>query len=191
MRDAFTKKMGFTLLEMVAVVVIMAVLLGAVAVALGNSRPSVQVKKDGAQMIAFLRNMWDQTKSSGTPLVLLPDYEKGSLRYRDPRLGREKVATFDSGAKLIAIIINDRAYSADSRFESSAGDPSLANAIYISEGRGLTRVGVVFAVPIDDQTYDFLTYVSLNLINGKGQATSLEESELQDLLSRIPAGASS
>lgn len=179
------EKKGFTLLEMMAVVVIMAVMLGVIAVALGNSRPSVKVKKDSSQMIAFLRNMWDQTKASGTPLVFIPNYEKGSLRYRDPRAGVEKKATFESGAKILAVVINDRIYSGDSQPVGDDLDSGEANAIYISEGRGLTRIGVVIGILDDEDTYDLLTYASLNLINGRGSVMPLEEDEYQDLLTRI------
>jgi len=173
------------LLEMMAVVVIIAIMLGSLLVALGNSRPSVKVKKDSAQMVAFLRNMWDQSKASGSPLVLLPNYEDGSLSYRDPRLGREKKAEFTSKGKILAIVVNDRVYNADSRFETGELDPAEANAVYISEGRGLTRIGVVFGVPKDDVSYDFLVLASLNLINGRGAVVDLDETEYQDLLTRV------
>ena len=176
---------AFTLLEMMAVVVIMAVMLGAVAVALGNSRPSVKVKRDGATMVAFLRNMWDQSKASGTPLVFLPNYEDGSLRYRDPRLGQEKKAKFTSDAKILAVVINDRVLNGDSRIESDYEDGDSANAVYISESRGITRIGVVFGIVTEDDSYDFLTFASINLFNGKGQLLQLEEEEYQDLLTRV------
>lgn len=184
MRQAGNNK-AFTLLEMMVVVVIMVVMMGAVAVALGNSRPSVKVKRDAGTMVSFLRNMWDQSKATGTPLVFLPNFEDGSLRYRDPRLGQEKKATFTSDAKILAIVVNDRVLNGDSRIVDDYEDPANANAVYISESRGLTRIGVVFGILQDDDSYDFLTFASINLINGRGQILPLEEEEYQDLLTRI------
>lgn len=184
-------KRGFTLLEMMAVVVIISIMTGVLLVALGNSRPSVQVKKDASQMVAFLRNMWDQSKASGSPLVLLPNYEDGGMRYRDPRLGREKKATFSSKAKVLAVVINDRVYNGDSRFESSDIDQAEANAVFISEGRGLTRIGVVLGVAKDETSYDFLVLASLNLINGRGDIVDLDEADYQDLLTRVSTEAPS
>ena len=64
------RQKAFTLLELIAVVVIIMVLMAGIAVNFANSRPGVQVKTDASNMIAFLRNMWDYTKASGTPLVL-------------------------------------------------------------------------------------------------------------------------
>ena len=180
------RERAFTLLEMMAVVMIMLILLGVAGLTFANARPSVKVKKDAAQMVAFLRNMWDHTKATGAPLVLSPNYETGELSYTDPRIAKTSRAKFSSDAKIIGIKLNDRLYTAASydlvpEEESGTMDESGRFALYVSEGRGLTQVGVLFGIPREEH-YDYLTFCSLNLITGRGTILSLNEDDLQELL---------
>ena len=197
------KRNAFTLMEMIAVVIIVMMLAAITAVGFGNSRPSVQVKNDAAKMVSFLRNMWDRTKVSGAPLILNPDYENGKLSYFDPREGREFFADFSSDAAIIGIRINDRFYTRDSYvppmnpmidedgnelpMEDPAffGDEEMGDTLYISEGRGLTYVGVTFALLTGDEdnpVLEHITMATLNLITGRGTVEKLEEGELDDLM---------
>lgn len=181
-RGYLTVRRAFTLLEMVAVVTVIMVLMGVLGLTFANARPTVRVKRDASQMVAFLRNMWDHTKTTGTPLVLTPDFESGGMSYMDPRLGKHTKARFSSKAKVIGVKINDRLYSIASRDlveeeEAELEDP-FNNAIYLSEGRGLTRIAVLFGIPNKEEGYDHLTLCSLNLITGKGHITRLTQDEV-------------
>ena len=186
---------GFTLLELMAVAMIILILTAAVGLTLGNSRPSVQVKRDAAQTVSFLRNMWDRARATGGSLVLEPDFEKGTLDYTDPRTGKRTRAEFDSDAHVIAIGLNDRFYNAWSHLtrvpqgEDDAEYDPEADVLYISEGRGLVRVSVVFGIPVEEESiegqlmvYDKVTMCTLNLVNGKGKIELLEEGNLDDIL---------
>lgn len=180
---------GFTLIEMMAVVIIILVMLGVTAITFANSRPSVRVKRDAAHTVSFMRNMWDRTKAESTTLILEPNFEDGSLAYTNPDSGIKTKADFDSGAHVIGIKLNDRLYSAGSTDyvaeDNGYSDGYEDNSIYISEGRGLTRMAVVFGVPTDeddDQAYEHLYMCSLNLITGKGHIVQLTMDELSQLV---------
>ncbi len=189
----FAKSRGFTLLEMIAVIMLILLLTAATAITLANSRSSVKVKKDASAMIAFLRNMWDQTRVSGSSLVLEPDFEKGGLTYIDPRSGQRKEAELDSGAHILGIKLNDRLYNAYSHLgriptnaeEEVDYDPE-ADVIYVSEGRGLVRVGIVMGVPVDKEDasagFEHMVVCMLNLVNGKGKIEWLEEDQVRDIM---------
>ncbi len=176
---------GFSLLELMAVVVIILIMMGALALTLARSRPAARVKKDAAQSVAFLRNMWDRTKATGAPLVLNPDYEKGALAYIEPRSGREESASFSRGVKLLAFRINDRTYSMASQTSSEDEYAEYGrvfdDSLYISEGRGLTTISMVLGIPRDDEV-DPIMAASLNLITGKGQIEDLSQEDLGDIL---------
>ena len=201
---------AFTLLEMIAVVIIVLTLGAITAVGFGNSRPSVRVKSDAAKMVSFLRNMWDRTKVSGAPLILNPDYESGKLSYFDPREGREFYADFSSDAVIVGIRINDRFYTRSTYvppinpvidengdelpMEDPAffGDQELGDTLYISEGRGLTYVGVAFAIKKGgegNQELEHITMATLNLITGRGTVEKLKPEELDDLMVHAEQGA--
>lgn len=205
------KSKAFTLMEMVAVVIIVMILVSITAVAFGNARPSVRVKNDAAQMVSFLRNMWDRTRATGAPLILNPDYEKGKLSYFDPREAKEFFAEFESGARIIGIRLNDRFYTRDTYIppvtreldadgkpmatsdEPYYGDEDVGDTLYISEGRGLTYVGVVFALykeEDDPSQLEHITMATINLITGRGDINQLEQEDLDDLMLRAGEGMS-
>lgn len=167
---------GFTLIELMAVVTIILVLTVVTALTFANARPSIKVKRDAAQMVSFLRTMWDRTKATGDPLILEPDFGGAVLGHIDPRDGKRVLAEFDSKARIVAIKLNDRLYSKRS---DSGGD------IYIAEGRGLSLVGVLFGLPGSDEDllseYEYLTYCKLNLITGKGTVEELDNEALEAL----------
>lgn len=180
------KQKGFTLLEMMAVVMITLVLLGMSAIAFSRSRPAAQIKTDAANSISFLRNTWDLVKTTGSPLILQPDYEKGRFSYTDPRTGMHAQAEFTSDAMVVGIRLNDRIYNADSYVPPSEDDEygdswEGMNNLYLSEGRGLSKVALIFAIP-EDGKLTYITMATLNLITGKGKITYLEEEELNELM---------
>lgn len=186
---------GFTLLEMMVVVILIAIMTGAVAVGFLGNRSSMKVKRDAASMVSFMRNMWDRTKTTGTPLILAPDFENGSLAYIDPRDGVAEVAKFTSDAYVLAIKLNDRLYS-EASVDQPIGDGLYADeffdtSIYLGEGRGLSLVAVIFGVPRDEENlaegFDDLTMCELNLITGKGKITELEEADLHDIFDEAAA----
>ena len=193
-KGAGSPRGGFSLLEMMAVVVIILTLTGVTVLTFANARPAVKVKKDASQMIAFLRNMWDLSKAGGSSLILTPDFETGKLSYTDPRSGVTVSARFSSKARVLGIKLNDRMYSSRTRdleddleaepVPEEGGDP-FRDSLYISEGRGLTRIEVVFGIPKGEdpqEGYELLTLASFNLITGKGQVKWLDEEELASLL---------
>ena len=193
-------KRAFTLIELMMVVVIIMVMMGLTALTFSASRPAVKVKRDASRMVAFMRNMWDHTRTTSAPLILIPDFETGALSYEDPRTGKTAAANFASKAHIIGIKINDRLYSAASMPpppEEQDGDEAVIEdemyddggydgSIFLSEGRGLTSLAVIFGVPKDkkDKTegYEHLTMCTLNLITGKGEIRLLDEEELNSLL---------
>lgn len=176
------KTQGYTLVEMLAVVFIISVLLGVTVLTFSRSRPSVKIKTDAAAMVSFLRNMWDFSKATGTPLVLNPDYEKGSFSFFDPRSQQEQFAEFTSGAQVIGILLNDRYYSANAygAVVEQSESAAAGEALYLSEGRGLIQLAVVFALVEDDQL-KHITQSSLNLVTGKGEIKTLNRRELDEL----------
>jgi len=181
---AISGKKAFSLLELMAVVVIIMLLTAATALTLANSQPSVKMKRDAAQMVSFLRNMWDISKTSGSPLVLKPNFEKGKFSFEDPRTGKSKAAELDG--TILAIKLNDRVYSAAAAHESApdraetAWDDEYGEAIYISEGRGITTIAVLMAMR-DGEKITSPTICSLNLVTGKGKVTLLDEEETANL----------
>lgn len=191
---------GFSLLEMMAVVFIMAIMLGMLGLNFANSRPSVRVTTDANNLVAFMRNMWDRTKATGEPLILEPDFAgEGGMSYTDPRTGTWKRARFKSGARVLAIILNERVHTAETAFryeqealdqglEDEEGNP-LGNALYLSEARGLARISILIGVPEDpdlpieaQSNFDFLKMATLNLINGRGRVDDILLEEYQQLL---------
>ena len=181
---------AFTLLEMLAVVTIILVMLGLAALAFSQSRPAVKVKDDAARMVSFLRNMWDLTRATSAPLILQPNYEEGSFSYSDPRTGLRQQARFTSDARVIGVLLNDRYYSEETLTPSEESgyvpfesfDEELENALHISEGRGLSRIGVVFAIVDEDEhSMDHITLSALNLVTGKGIVVRLDEADLDAL----------
>lgn len=180
---------GFSLLELMAVVIIILIMLAAMAVTFGNSRPSIKVKRDASQMVSFLRNMWDLTKATGAPLVLQPDYEQGTLAYTSPREGFSREAEFESDSRLIAFKLNDRLFSQASMDhaieDESYNEAFFDTGIYLSEGRGLAEISVIFGVAEDQDTpfdeYEYITMCTLNLITGKGRIDNLDVQALEDL----------
>lgn len=196
------RKHGFSLLEMMAVVLIMSIMLGMIGISFANSRPSVRITTDANNLIAFTRNMWDRTKATGAPLILEPDFaDTGSLSYSDPRTGTWKRAKFKSDARVLAIILNERVHTAETayRYEQNAieqgledeeGNP-LGNALYLSEARGLSRISILIGVPEDpdapmeaQNSFDFLKLATLNLINGRGRVDDIEFDDYQQLLNK-------
>ncbi len=182
---------GFTLLEIMAVVLIMLVMTTVAAVSLANSRTSVKAKKDAAQMVAFLRNSWDHAKATGAPLILAINFKTGAFSYTDPRSGKKAKAKFSSEAHVLAVQLNDRLYTArnqvfdeESEQEVEEGTEEGITYLYLSEGRGLTHIAVLFGVLEDEieQTYDYLNLASLNLINGRGEIRPLEMEDLELVL---------
>jgi len=191
LRTAARQRRGFTLLELMAVVMIILIMIGALGLTLARSQPAVRVKKDASQAVAFLRNMWDRTKAVGAPLVLNPDYEKGALSYTDPRTGREDKAKFSRGVKLLAIKINDRVFSQTSMVpveDETYQYGDIDDTLYISEGRGLTTISIVFGIPREEETVH-ITAATLNLITGKGLIEPLSQEDLGDILAAADADA--
>ncbi|CAM2007119.1 pilus assembly FimT family protein [Acanthopleuribacter pedis] len=193
---------GFTLLEMIVVVTLMAVLMGAATILVFGNRDGVVVKDEGARMIAYLRNAWDHTRATGAPLVFRPNYNDGSLRYYDPRSQKTHKASLAEGHYVVGIRINDRMYSqatggmatpvaqADSEGDEEAVDALAYEdefALFISEGRGMARIAVVFAVledkegPIDVSNFNTIMMCSLNLITGKGDVSPITPEEFENL----------
>ena len=196
------KRTGFTLIEIMVVVLIISIMVGIAMVTFARSRPTVRIRNDAAQTLSFIRNMWDRTRATGAPLILSPNYEDGSLSYVDPRFGKEEKAQFSKGTVVVGILVNDRFHNADS---ASALPPvqdgaegggegerleeyAYADVIYISEGRGLTRVAVVFAILADEgaaEPYTDIHVASLNLITGKGRIGEITAEELSELMSKV------
>lgn len=195
MKHTRHRERGFTLLEMMVVVVIIAVMSGAIIIGFMGNRSSMKVKRDAGQMVSFLRNMWDRSKTTGTALVLAPDFQNGSLAYIDPRDGVSEVAKFSSDAYIIAIKLNDRLYSQASMDlvinNGSSDDALFDTSLYLGEGRGLSLVAVIFGVPLNeenlDEGFEDITMCELNLITGKGKITYLEETDLLDIFDEAAA----
>lgn len=196
------RRPAFTLLEMIVVVTLMAVLMGAAAILVFGSQNSVVVKDEGARMLAYLRNAWDHTRASGAPLVFRPNYQDGTLHYYDPRTQRTKKASLAKGHYVVGIRLNDRMYSqatggmatpvvaSDSDGDQEASDALAFEdefALFISEGRGMARIAVIFAVlkeddgPVDVSNFSNIVMCSLNLITGKGEVTEIDEREFDNL----------
>ena len=184
-----SKKMrAFTLMELIAVVIIVLVMMGTTALTLYNSSQSVRLRKDASQTIAFMRNMWDRSRTSGSALILWPDFASGELSYTEPRTGKREKASFSSKAKVVAVKINDRVHSASSGYEpvEEEGEFYQEEMLYLSEGRGLTQLAVVFGVPKDEAFpeagFKHLAMASINLITGRGQTRLLDQHELDGFL---------
>ena len=184
-----TKQKGFSLMELMAVVIIILIMLAVTTVNFANSRPSIKVRRDASQMVSFLRNMWDATKTTGAPLILQPDYEKGTLTYTSPRQNQTRTAKFESNSRLVAFKLNDRLYSQASMDvgmdDQQYNDAFFDSGIYLSEGRGITRIAVVFGIAEEEDTplseYTFLTMCTLNLITGKGEIINLTHEEVASI----------
>jgi type II secretory pathway pseudopilin PulG len=179
---------AFSLLEMMVVITLILLLTAVTSLSFANARQSVKLRKDVNQCLAFLRNMWDYSKASGTPLILIPDYGESTIKYIDPRSQVTQTGRFSSKAHVLAVVLNDRAYNqATTDFvtdedEADEGTPDESNAIFISEGRGLTSVAVVLGLPTEDESYELVTMARLNLITGKGEITELGEEQWLGLM---------
>ncbi len=177
---------GFSLLELMAVVVIILIMLGMTVLTFANSRPSIKVRRDASQMIAFLRNMWDLSKATGSELVLEPNFETGKLSYLNPRGAQRLDAKLAAENRVIGIKLNDRLYSRASLERNIDGETGLPESIHVGEGRGLASISVLFGVPGEEPgdlaTYKYLTECTLNLITGKGEVLDLTPEELQTLI---------
>jgi hypothetical protein len=187
---------------MMAVVMIISLMLGLIGLSFANSRPSVRVTTDANNLVAFMRNMWDRVKATGSPLILEPDFAgEGGMSYSDPRTGTWKRAKFKSGARVLAIILNERVHTAETayRYEQQALDEGLedeegnplGNALYLSEARGLARVSILLGVPEDPDIpvemtteYSYLKLATLNLINGRGRIDDIELEDYQQLMQK-------
>ena len=153
-------------------------------------------------MIAYLRNAWDHTRATGAPLVLRPNYIDGSLHYYDPRSQQTRKASLAKGHYVVGIRINDRMYSQVTggmatpvAQNDSEGDQEVADAmavedefaVFISEGRGMSRIAVVFAVledqegPVEVHNFSTMMMCSLNLITGKGDVSPITVDEFDNL----------
>lgn len=195
-----SRKAAFSLLEMMAVVFIISIMLGMIGLSFANSRPSVRVTTDANNLIAFMRNMWDRTKATGAPLILEPDFQgEGGMSYSDPRTGTWKRTKFKSGARVLAIILNERVHTAETAFryeqaaleqglEDEEGKP-LGNALYLSEARGLSRISILLGVPEDpdlpmeaQESFDLLKLATLNLINGRGRIDDVDMDAYRQML---------
>jgi prepilin-type N-terminal cleavage/methylation domain-containing protein len=180
MKKMNTRGKGFTLVEILAVVFIIAVLLGVTVITFSRSQPSVRVKRDAVSMVSFLRNMWDHSRATGSPLILLPNYEDGTFSYVDPRTNKQEFAEFTSGARVIGILLNDRYYS-ETAYQPEDMDLGLGNEpLYLSEGRGLVQLAIVFAL-VEENRYEHITRSSLNLVTGKGKVEKLTRRELDEM----------
>ena len=198
MQHSSRKKAGFTLLEMMAVVVLIMVMLAMTGLYFANSQTSVQIRADANNLVAFMRNMWDRTKATGEPLILEPDFESGKMSYSDPRSGLWRTAKFRSEAKVLAIILNDRVHTSETSFRYDYDDyPAdgedgeenvVGGSLFLSEARGLARISIVIGILRDDveegfsgEDYETLMMATLNLINGRGSVEDLESMMLDDL----------
>lgn len=182
------RRRGFTLLEMMAVVLIIAVMVAGTSLMVANAQPSVKVRKDAGAMVAFLRNMWDRSRATGSALILYPDFNRGTLSYQDPLTGLVSQASFDSEARVLAVRINDRFYTANSFYVDENGVP-VDSALYISEGRGLTRIAVLFAIPSDDgNTLKYVHLCSLNLITGQGGVMAIGDDQMNQVHNILAGG---
>lgn len=178
--NSLAPRRAFTLVEIMVVVVIILVMTGATALMLANSSDGVRLRRDTTSAVAFLRNMWDLSKASSEPIVLIPDFETGALSYIEPKSGIQEKAHFSSKARVVGILVNDRLFHKDTEqpepppeSEEGEGDDRLFSGIYLSEGRGLTRVGIIMAV-MDDDEYELMNMATLNLINGRSQLLDLD-----------------
>lgn len=193
MRRGSGKIRAFTLFELMAVVVLILIMLGMTVLTFANSRPSIKVRRDASQMVAFLRNMWDLSKATGTDLVLEPDFESGKLAYLNPRGGQRYEAKLAAESRVIGIKLNDRLYSRASLERDIDGETGLAEGIHVGEGRGLAYISVLFGIPDEDSsdlsTYKFLTQCSLNLITGRGEVLDLTAEEFQALVNTAEQAA--
>lgn len=179
---------AFTLIEMMAVVLLIMILVGIVGLNFMNSRDGVKLRKDASHCLAFMRQMWDFTKTSNSPLVLLNDPEKGQLSFVDPRTGFLEHLHFSSKAVVVGVLVNDRFHELTSGLpepEATEGTPAPAldesGPVYISEGRGLTQLGMILAIP-EDEGYKTAILIKLNLITGRGRQEPIDPLKLLDLM---------
>ena len=191
-----TNKRGFSLLEIMVVLILIALLTAATGLTFQRSRTSTQVKTDAARTVSFLRNMWDLVRATGGALVLEPNFETGGLSYLNPRTGERFDAEFESDAQVVGIQLNNRLYNVHSNLgrvptrgqdvDELDYDPSL-DVIYVSEGRGLVMVAVIFAVRGDDEeSYSHVTMSALNLVNGRGRTIKLEDGAMDSVTGDEP-----
>ncbi|MCB1043083.1 MAG: type II secretion system protein [Acidobacteria bacterium] len=183
---------AFTLVEMMVVVIIILILTGATALMLANGSDSAQVRRDGTACVAFLRNMWDVSKAHSEPIVLIPNFEEGTLSYIEPKSGVQAKAHFFSKAKVLGILVNDRLIHSQSEDVAPVEETedeqvdSVANGIYLSEGRGLSRVGIVLGVP-KEESFKLMTLSRLNLITGRSEIIDLEPEQWFEMLDEAEA----
>lgn len=184
---------AFTLLELMAVVILILIMLGMAALTFANSRPSIKIRRDAGQTVAFLRNMWDLSKSTGSELVLEPNFATGRLSYQNPRGGQRYDARLAPETHVIAIKLNDRLYSRASLERDENGEPTTSEGIHVGEGRGLAYISVLFGLPGEDKedlaAYTYLTQCTLNLITGKGEVLNLTSDEFKELVDEAAEAA--
>jgi prepilin-type N-terminal cleavage/methylation domain-containing protein len=192
---------GFTLIEMMAVTLLIMILAGVVGLSFMNSRDGVKFRKDGAQCLTFLRLMWDFSKTSNAPLVLQSENEGGRLAFVDPRTGTREHLRLESQARVMGALLNDRFHSLVQMGNGeTAGEPASepagqADAVagegssaYLSEGRGLTTLGLLLALPGEEEgVFKAGLLVRLNLITGKGKIEDWDPLQLQGLLDQAQA----
>lgn len=177
---------AFTLVELMAVVVLILVLLGAGTVMFMNGRESVKIRGDANHMISFMKSMLDYTKATGVPLILQFGAKDKAFSYLDPRTTETFKAKFESKAKVLALKLNDRLYLPENlRFEE--GEEHLDEngedaTVYIAEGRGLISMSVVLGIKDEDERIEMAMLTRLNLISGKGEVFRLKPEEVEQFL---------
>ena len=192
------RRQAFTLIELMAVIVIILIMLGGATVMFMNGRQSVKIRSDANHLVSFMRSMLDYTKATGVPLVIQFDSKDESFSYVDPRTREIKKAKLESKAKVMAIKLNERLYtpenlssevesqdgetnpdeySAELSFDSSFEDEETS--VYVSEGRGLINMSMLLAVRAEDGEITDAILSRLNLISGKGGIFLLKPEEVQ------------
>lgn len=174
---------GFTLIEMMAVTLLIMILAGVVGLSFMNSRDGVKFRKDGAQCLTFLRLMWDFSKTSNAPLVLQSEREGGLLAFVDPRTGTREHVRLESTARVLGALLNDRFHSLVQVTEGEEDSEGGGSSAYLSEGRGLTTLALLLGLPAEEEgVFKAGILVRLNLITGKGKIEDLDPQQLQTLL---------
>lgn len=177
---------GFTLVELMAVVVLIMVLLGAGTVMFMNGRESVKIRSDANHLISFMKSMLDYTKATGVPLVLQFGEEDKSFSYIDPRNQATFKAKMESKARVLAIKLNDRLYLPGKlqiiEEDVPYGESEEETSVYIAEGRGLITMAVMLGTQNEEEKIEQAMLTRLNLISGKGQVFRLNPQEVEQFL---------
>jgi prepilin-type N-terminal cleavage/methylation domain-containing protein len=172
---------AFTLVELMAVVLIILIMLGGTSVLFLNGRESVKIRADANHLISFMRSMLDYTKATGVPLVIQFNPKDHSFSYLDPRNEEIHTVELESKARILAVKLNERLYTPETLSgevqSEEVDDPETT--VYVSEGKGLITLSMLLAVKDEDEQVTNAMLTQLNLISGKGQIIKLNPEEVQ------------